>query len=54
MALSYSSGFSKSFDLVKHTILLRNLKLFGTRGIAHFYILPYLQHEVQVIRIAGE
>ena len=43
--------FSKVFDTISHTILLRKLYLYGIRGIANVYFRDYLTNRRQCVKL---
>ena len=46
--------FSKAFDMVEHTILLRKLEHYGIRGLALKWMHSYLKNRSQFVRLSGE
>ena len=52
--ISIFLDFSKAFDCIDHTILLRKLYQYGIRGIANDYFRSYLSDRSQYVRIGNK
>lgn len=46
-------GFSRTFDIINHDLLIRKLKKYGFRGVAASLIRSYLQYRKQIVDIEG-
>ena len=54
---NYSCGifldFSKAFDTIDHTILIKKLEYYGTRGVAKKWFISYLSNPRQIVTVNG-